>query len=89
MPQPGNRDRVLKKALEGIVEILGPSGEQAIISELRSKCDYGQEYLSLKIVRETLVQMFGPNSTDLLLEQVTKVETRYQARLAELKHFRR
>jgi hypothetical protein len=89
MRQMGKRDRILRKALEGIIEILGPVGEQAIITELRSKCDYEQEYLSSKIVRETLERMFGPNSTDLLLEQVEKVETRYQARLAEVRNFRR
>ena len=89
MPHAGNKDRILRKAFEGIIEILGPSGEQEIIAELSSKCDYEQEYLDSKIVRETLVHFFGPYSAGLLLEAVAKVENRYQARLAELKNIRR
>jgi hypothetical protein len=89
MPHPANKGRILRKAFEGIIEILGPSGEQEIIAELRSKCDYEQEYLDSKVVRATLEQFFGAYSTDLLLEAVGKVETRYQARLAELRNIRR
>ena len=84
MPHAGSKNRILRKAFEGIIELLGPSGEQEIVSNLRSKCDYEREYLDSKLVRDTLVQFFGPYSAGLLLEAVAKVETRYQARLADL-----
>ena len=88
MPQTGKSNKILRKALEGIISVLGPAGEKAIISELSSKCDYQQEFLDLEIVRETLERFFGANSTELLLEQVRKVESRFNTRVAELKTVR-
>ena len=85
MPLSGNTNRILRKAFEGIISVLGPAGEKAIISELRSRCDYDQDYLDGALVRETLERLFGPDSAGLLLEQVLKVETRLESRIARLK----
>lgn len=85
MPLSGNTNRILRKAFEGIISVLGPSGEKAIISELRSKCDYDQDHLDAAVVRETLERLFGPDSAALLLEQVFKVESRLESRIARIK----
>lgn len=85
MSQSGNSAMVMRKAFEGIIAVLGPTGEDAIISELRSKCKYDADYISSEIVRDTLKTFFGPDSAELLLQQVAKVESRLQARIAELK----
>jgi hypothetical protein len=77
--------KTLRKAFEGIIEVLGPEGKEAIVSELRSRCDYRQEYLETRTIRETLQTLFGSDSADLLLEQVKKVETRFEARIAEIR----
>ena len=76
---------VMRKAFEGIIAVLGPTGKDAIISELRSRCKYDADYISAEIVRDTLKRLFGPDSAELLLEQVAKVESRLQARIAQLK----
>lgn len=76
----------MRKALEGIISILGPTGEKAIISELRTRCDYDQEYLDRALVRETLDRLFGADSAGLLIEQVVKVEDRLGSRIAKLKN---
>ena len=86
MSQSGNTNKILRKAFEGIISILGPTGEKAIISELRSRCDYDQDYIDSALVRETLERLFGPDSTGLLLEQVLKVESRLESRIARLKN---
>jgi hypothetical protein len=85
MPLSGNSNRILRKAFEGIISVLGPSGEKAIISELKSRCDYDQDYLDAALVRETLEHLFGPDSAGLLLEQVFKVESRLESRIARIK----
>ena len=85
MSQYGDTNRILRKAFEGIISVLGPTGENTIIAELRSKCDYDQDYLDRALVRETLERLFGPDSAGLLLEQVVKVESRLESRIAKLK----
>lgn len=80
----GQNDKILRKALEGIVTVLGPVGEGAIISELKLKCDYAQEYIDKNAVMDCFQHLFGADSAQLLLEMITKVETRLEARIAEI-----
>jgi hypothetical protein len=80
-----NTGKTLRKAFEGIIEVLGSEGKDAIVSELRTKCDYGQEYVETKIIMDTLQRLFGVDSAGLLLEQVKKVESRFEARIAEIR----
>lgn len=79
---------ILRKAFEGIISVLGPTGENAIISELKYKCQYDADYIQADVVRETLEQLFGADSATLLLEQVAKVEYRLGVRIAEVKNAR-
>lgn len=78
--------KTLRKALEGIIEVLGPEGKEAIISELRTKYDYRQEYIETATILEILKVLFGTDSAGLLLEQVKKVERRFEARIAEIRN---
>jgi hypothetical protein len=80
----GRDDRILRKALEGIVSVLGPVGESAIISELKLKSDYNQEYIDKNVVMDCFQHLFGADSAQLLLEMITKVESRLEARIAEI-----
>ena len=84
MSQYGDNRRILRKALEGIVSVLGPVGENAVISELKLKCDYQQDYVDRDIVVDCFQHLFGADSGDLLLQAISKVEDRYQAKVAEL-----
>ncbi len=86
MSQSGYNEKILRKALEGIIAILGPSGKNAVISELKSRCDYDQEYLETKVVMDCLVHLFGPDSAGLLLEVVNKVECKLEARIIQLEN---
>ena len=69
MSESGKSPMVMRKAFEGIIAVLGPTGKDAIISELRSRCKYDADYVSAEIVRDTLKRLFGPDSAELLLEQ--------------------
>lgn len=84
MSQSGTTDKILRKAFEGIIAVLGPYGKEAIISEIRSRCDYNQEYLNTNEVMTILVRLFGYDSANLLLEQIRKVELRLDAKIAEM-----
>lgn len=86
MSQGGTTDKILRKAFEGIIAVLGPYGKEAIVSEIRSGSDYDQEYLSTKEVMTILVRLFGYDSANLLLEQIRKVEIRLDAKIAEMEN---
>jgi hypothetical protein len=84
MSQYVQSDKILRKALEGIVTVLGPVGESAIISELKLKCDYDEEYLDRNVVADCFQHLFGADSAGLLLEMIDRVEDRLEAKIAEL-----
>ncbi|HKU48307.1 MAG TPA: hypothetical protein VJP79_00025 [Nitrososphaera sp.] len=75
---------MLRKAFEGIIAVLGPAGKDAIVRELKLRCDYEQEYISTEPVADILRRLFGADSADLLLEQVRKVEQRLGAKIAKM-----
>lgn len=83
MSQSGITKKILRKAFEGIIAVLGPYGKDAIISEMKSRCDYSQEYINTDEVTAVLVRLFGNDSANLLIEQIRKVEIRLDARIAE------
>ena len=85
MSQSGKtEDMMLRKAFEGIIAVLGPAGKDAIVRELKLRCDYEQEYISTEPVADILRRLFGADSADLLLEQVRKVEQRLGAKIAKM-----
>ena len=64
--------RILRRAFEDTISILGEKGQRAIISDLESRGIYhsDSEYLELAPVSMSLERFFGNDVAQLLLERV-------------------
>lgn len=74
LSQVGQTRMVLREAVVNVLQVMGPSGRDVVISEVKSRCNYEQEYLESSAVVAALECLFGPAAAGLLIYRIWLVE---------------